>query len=138
MSKKLRAALEKRIDFLIKKTSKIDEKSSPKVRRTLFAKQIDKRSLPGAPFGAKDRFLVDFGQSSQTGDHHWAGTLLAATLGASAHLSRFWFHFGIQKSWKNHNFSKKLRFEGLLRSSIALTLLFEWILKPSEFDFHGF
>ena len=61
MLKKLRAALEKCIDFLIKKSSKIDEKSSPKVRKTLFARKIDKKSLPGAPFGAKDRFLVDFG-----------------------------------------------------------------------------
>ena len=61
MLNKLRAALEKCIDLLFKKTSKIDEKSSPKVRRTLFARKIDKKSLPGAPFGAKDRFLVDFG-----------------------------------------------------------------------------
>ena len=61
MLKKLRAALEKCIDFLIKKSSKIDEKSSPKVRQTLFARKIDKKSLPGAAFGAKGRFLVDFG-----------------------------------------------------------------------------
>ena len=99
MLKKMRAALEKCIDFLIKKSSKIDDKSSPKVRKTLLARKIDKKSLPGAPFGAKDRFLVDFGdpqgtqKSSQRGDHHWGGTLLAATLGASAHLSRFWLHF---------------------------------------------
>ena len=32
-------------------------------------------------------------KSSQRDDHRWAGTLLAATLGASAHLSRFWLHF---------------------------------------------
>ena len=61
MLKKLRAALEKCIDFLIKKSSKIDEKSSPKVRKTLLARKIDKKSLPGALFWAKDRFLVDFG-----------------------------------------------------------------------------
>ena len=77
MLKKMRAALEKCIDFLIKKSSKIDDKSSPKVRKTLFARKIDKKSLPGAPFGAKDRFLVDFGdpqgtqKSSQRGEHHW-------------------------------------------------------------------
>ena len=47
--------------FVDQKTSKIDDKSSPKVRKTLFARKIDKKSLPGAPFGAKDRFLVDFG-----------------------------------------------------------------------------
>ena len=99
MLKKLRTALEKCIDFLIKKSSKIDEKPSPKVRKTLLARKIDKKTLPGAPFGAKDRFLVDFGdpqgtqKSSQRGAHHWGGTLLAATLGASAHLSRFWLHF---------------------------------------------
>ena len=69
------------------------------MKKTLFARNVDKKSLPGAPFGSKDRFLVDFGdpqgtqKSSQRGDHHWAGTLLAATLGASAHLSRFWLHF---------------------------------------------
>ena len=84
MLKKLRAALEKCIDFLIKKSSKIDEKSSPKVRQTLFARKIDKKSLPGAPFGAKDRFLVDFGdpqgtqKSSQRGDHHWTKVVLGA------------------------------------------------------------
>ena len=61
MLKNLRAALEKCIDLLIKKTSKIDEKSNPKVRRTLSARKIDKKSLPGASFGAMDRFLVDFG-----------------------------------------------------------------------------
>ena len=31
------------------------------MRKTLFARKIDKKSLPGAPFGAKDRFFVDFG-----------------------------------------------------------------------------
>ena len=61
VEKSVRAALEKCIDVLMKKTSKIDEKSSPKVRKTLFARKIDNKSLPGAPFGAKDRFLVDFG-----------------------------------------------------------------------------
>ena len=76
MLKKLRAALEKCIDFLIKKSSKIDDKSSPKVRKTLLARKVDKRLIPAAPFGAKDRFLVDFGgaqgtqKSSQRGDHH--------------------------------------------------------------------
>ena len=61
MLKKLRAALEKCIDFSIKKSPKIDDKSSPKVRKTLLARKIGKNTLPGAPFGAKDRFLVDFG-----------------------------------------------------------------------------
>ena len=59
--KKIRAALKKRIDLFIKFSPKIDKKSSPKVRKTIFARKFDKKSLPGAPFGAKDRFLVDFG-----------------------------------------------------------------------------
>ena len=40
--------------------SKIDEKSSPEVRKTPFARKIDKKTLPDTPFWAKDRFLVDF------------------------------------------------------------------------------
>ena len=59
--KNARAASKKCIDFFINFSLKINEKSSPKVRKTLFARKIDKKSLPGAPFGAKDRFLVDFG-----------------------------------------------------------------------------
>ena len=27
----------------------------------MFARKIDKKSLPGAPFGAKDRFWIDLG-----------------------------------------------------------------------------
>ena len=61
MLKKLRAALEKCIDFLIKISRNIDDKSSPKVRKALLARKIDKKALPGVPFGAKDRFSVDFG-----------------------------------------------------------------------------
>ena len=74
MLKKLCAALEECIVLSIKKSSKIDEKSSPKVRQTLFARKIDKQSLPGAPFGAKDRFLVDFGdpQGSQKQPKGWS------------------------------------------------------------------
>ena len=85
MSKKIRAALEKCIDFVIDFSPKIDEKSSPKVRKTLLARKIDEKSLPFAPFGAKDRFLVDFGdpqgtqKSSQRGYHHWAKVVLGAT-----------------------------------------------------------
>ena len=47
------------------------------MRKTIFARKFVKKSLPGAPFGAKDRFLVDFGdpqgtqKSSQRGYHHW-------------------------------------------------------------------
>ena len=60
MLKKMRAALEKCIDFLIKFSSKIEENPSPKVRKTIIATKIDKKSLPGALFRAKDQFLVDF------------------------------------------------------------------------------
>ena len=31
------------------------------MKKTLFARRIYNKSLPGAPFGAKGRFLVDFG-----------------------------------------------------------------------------
>ena len=54
------AALKRCIDFCIKFSSKIDEKSSPKARITISATRIDKISPPGTPFGAKDRFLVNF------------------------------------------------------------------------------
>ena len=63
--------------FFHRFSSTIDEKSSPKVRNTLSARKIDKKSLPGTPCGAKDRFLVDLGdpqgtqKSSQRGAHHW-------------------------------------------------------------------
>ena len=60
MLKKPRAALKKCIDFCIDFSPKINEKSSPKVRKTLFARKNDKKSLPDAPFGAKGRFWVDF------------------------------------------------------------------------------
>ena len=58
---KFARGFEKMHRFFIQFSPKIDDKSSPKVRKTLFARKIDKTSLPGAPFGAKDRFLVDFG-----------------------------------------------------------------------------
>ena len=61
MLKRLRAALKKCIDLFINVSSKIDEKSCQKVRKTLFARKIDKKSLPGAPFGIKDRFWANFG-----------------------------------------------------------------------------
>ena len=53
-------------------------------------------------------------------------------------FGRSWLHFGVQKSPPNCYFSKKLKFEGVLWSTIALELLFKWILKPSELDFGGF
>ena len=58
--KKARAAFKKCIDFFIDFSPKIDDKSSSEVRKTLFARKIDKITLPGTPFLAKDRFLVDF------------------------------------------------------------------------------
>ena len=61
MLKKSRAALKKCIDFFIDFSSKIDEQTNPKVRKTLSARKFDKKSIPGAAFGANDRFLVDVG-----------------------------------------------------------------------------
>ena len=78
------------------------------------------------------------GQNEKKSNKNRFKKALFLSIAFSKFFLRFWLRFGIQKSSKNHNFSKKLRFEGFLRSSIALKLLFEWILKPSEFDFHGF
>ena len=58
--KKARTAFKKYIDFFIDFSQKNDEKSSPEVRKTLFARNIDKIMLPGTPFLAKERFLADF------------------------------------------------------------------------------
>ena len=44
------------LEFLAIRGPKIGEKSTPKARKMILATQIDKKSLPGAPFGAKDRF----------------------------------------------------------------------------------
>ena len=49
-------------------------------------------------------------------------------------LGAFWS----PKIVKNHNFSKKLMSGGVLWSTIALELLFGWILSPSEFNFERF
>ena len=78
------------------------------------------------------------GQNEKKSNKNRFKKALFLSIAFSAFFLRFWFRFGFQKSLKNHNFSKKLKFEGLLRSSIGLKLLFEWILKPSELDFHGF
>ena len=61
MLKKMRAALKKCVDFLIVFSTKIDEKSSSKAIKTVLTRKIEKKSVPGVPFEAKDRFLVDFG-----------------------------------------------------------------------------
>ena len=58
--KTLRAAFKKCIDFFFEFSPKIDENPSPKVRKTIFARKIDEKSLPGPLFWVKDRFLVDF------------------------------------------------------------------------------
>ena len=55
------AALKKYIDFFVVFSPKIDGKSSPKVRKTPFARKIDKKPLPDIHFWFRDRFLVDFG-----------------------------------------------------------------------------
>ena len=58
--KKLHAALKKYVVFSSTFLFKIDENSNPKVTETLFVRNFDKKSLPGVPCGAKDRFLIDF------------------------------------------------------------------------------
>ena len=57
----MRAALKKCVVFLIVFSTKINEKSSAKVIKTQLARKNDKKSVSGASFGAKGRFLVDFG-----------------------------------------------------------------------------
>ena len=78
------------------------------------------------------------GQSEENSNKNRFKDALFFSIAFSTFFLGFGLRFGSQKSLKNHNFSKKLRFEGLLWSSIALKLLFEWILRPSELDFHGF
>ena len=58
--KKSCAALKKCIDVFVVFSPKIDEKSSPKVRKSPFARKIDKNTLPCTPFWVRDRFVVDF------------------------------------------------------------------------------
>ena len=82
---------ENMIDFSLKN----DEKSSPNVRKMIFATQIYSKSSPGAPFLARCRFSVDFGVPA--GTKKWLeidpGSRLVATLGGSAHFSGFWHNF---------------------------------------------
>ena len=57
--KKARAALITCIDFFIDFSFKIDGNPSPKVAKTIFVRKNNEKSLPGALFWAKDRFLID-------------------------------------------------------------------------------
>ena len=75
--KESHAALKKCIVCFIDFSPKIDEKSNPKVGKTLFARKIDEKSSPGAAFGANDRFLLDFGVPEGTDFLVW-GTILTA------------------------------------------------------------
>ena len=63
---KIARSFEKMHRFFINFSPKIDEKSKPKVRKTIFAIKIDEKPLPGTPFWAKDRFLVDFGRPARS------------------------------------------------------------------------
>ena len=49
-------------------------------------------------------------------------------------LGAFWS----PKIIKNRKYAKKMIFEGVLFSTIALELLFGWIFSPSEIDFEWF
>ncbi len=61
MLEKMRGGLEKNKFFFIDFSSKIDQKSIKKSRKTTFAAKIDEKALPGTAFWAKSRFLVIFG-----------------------------------------------------------------------------
>ena len=97
--------------------------------KSVFSIKIRKTSNFDSIFG---------GQSEENSNKNWFKNVLFLCIAFSTFFLRFWVRFGNQNSLKNHKFSKKLRFEGLLWSSIAFKLLFEWILKLSELDFHGF
>ena len=61
MLEKMRGGLEKNKFFFIDFSSKIDQKSIKKSRKTTFAAKIDEKALPGTAFWGKSRFLVVFG-----------------------------------------------------------------------------
>ena len=58
MLEKMRGGLEKNKFFVIDFSSKIDQKSIKKSRKTTFAAKIDEKALPGTAFWGKSRFLV--------------------------------------------------------------------------------
>ena len=62
----MRGGLEKNKFFFIDFSSKIDQKSIKKSRKTTFAAKIDKKALPGTAFWGKSRFLVICGVSGGT------------------------------------------------------------------------
>ena len=61
MLEKLRGGLEKNKFFFIDFSSKIDQKSIEKSRKTIFAAKNDENALPGTAFLGKRRFLLIFG-----------------------------------------------------------------------------
>ena len=73
MLKKARTALKKCIEMFIDFWLKINETSSPKLRKTICAGRIGEKPVPGSIFWAKDRFLPNFWvpARSQNGDR-WA------------------------------------------------------------------
>ena len=124
------------IDFFIEFSPKIDEKSSPEVRKTLFARKIDKITLPGTPFLAKDRFLVDFWVPEGTPKiaknlrplrREWALDAILSPICAVAWLfcifAQFWVHSGrlLGQFWINFRIS--LRFVGV-RLPFSLSWVF--------------
>ena len=97
--------------------------------KSVFSIKIQKTMNFPSIFGSR---------SEENSNKNWLKNVLFLNIAFSIFFLGFCLRFGSQKSLKNHKFSKKLRFEGLLWSSIAFKLLLEWILKPLEFDFHGF
>ena len=61
MLEKIRELHGKIVKFPVEFSSKIDQKSIKKSRKTTFAAKIDKKALPGTAFWGKSRFLVIFG-----------------------------------------------------------------------------
>ena len=132
--KKSRAASNKCINFFIDFSLKNNEKSSPKVRKTLFARKFDEKSLPGDLFGATDWFLGYFGvpegihkfvkrgdtsrqkwSCDQSGSHFGRFSALFSILAplfvnSTCFFWRFWWPLTIWLDlWR-----KKMRFEILL------------------------
>ena len=84
--------------------------NSPEEKTMIFTKSA---------FSTKIQKTMNFhsifgGQSEENSNKNPCKKALFFSIAFSAFSLRFWLRFGGQKSLKNHNFSKKLRFEGLL------------------------
>ena len=114
MLEKMRGGLEKNKFFFIDFSSKIDQKSIKKSRKTTFAAKIDKKALPGTAFWGKSRFLVIFGLP-----------------GGTQKLLKIYDPFPVKGSWKpsgNH----------FGRFNVFFSILASLLVHPSSiFGFPG-